>query len=386
MRWVRALAVAAGLLAAVVSGPVAEAQPRYSLMNVGSFGQGNTYPTDMNDLGQVVGYSLYAPFTFHGFRTASNAPINPATDDVGTFGGPTYSYAYAINNLGQVVGEAGAPGTTTQIFRTAPNRPINPLTDNLGAASGRSGSAFGINDLGEVVGYMAGPTSGARAFRTAPNGPINPVTDDLGRLRSNSFYVNGTGINDLGQVVGVDMLANGVSPMAFRTAPHADINPATDNLGSLGGDTYVGGINNLGQVVGMSLRSGQMRAFRTRPSARINSGTDDLGTLGGASGASDINDFGVVVGASENSSGQRLAFVHDGTRMYNLNGLLDATGAGWLLVDAVAVNNRGQILVQGYFGADILAAVLTPIPEPGGAIVAALCGGPALLRRGGRSA
>ena len=275
-------------------------------------------------------------------------------------GGQTYSYAYAINNLGQVVGEAGAPGRTTQIYRTGPNQPINPLTDNLGAASGRDGSAYAINNLGEVVGYMTSPTGGSRAFRTAPNGPINPATDDLGQLRANSFYVNGTGINDLGQVVGIDSLANSVSVMSFRTAPHAAINPATSNLGSLGGETYAAAINNLGQVVGMSLRSGQPRAFRTRPNLPINPSTDDLGTLGGLSAASDINDFGVVVGASELPGGQRAAFVHDGTRMYNLQSRLDTSGAGWLLVDAVAVNNRGQILVQGYFGGDILAAVLTP--------------------------
>ena len=183
--------------------------------------------------------------------------------------------------------------------------------------------------------------------------------------------------------MGFERLADTSSPIGFRTGPHAKINPATDNLGSLGGgNTLAMGINNLGQVVGQSLTSsGRAHAFRTAANRPISAATDDLGTLGGNATATGINDFGVVVGGSETSSGFPLAFVYVNGRMQDLNKLLDASGAGWQLSIATAINNRGQIVGQGAFAGQTMSFLLTPVPEPAGTTLAALAGGWALLRR-----
>lgn len=50
----------------------------------------------------------------------------------------------------------------------------------------------------------------------------------------------------------------------------------------------------------------------------------DLDSLGGdLAGANDINDAGVVVCSSVTKEKQSHAFVHDGTKMYDLNDLLN---------------------------------------------------------------
>src|SRR5215471_963713 len=63
----------------------------YTVTDLGTLGGSFSAAFPINASGQVVGYSTRqdTPLndTLHAFRTAPNAPINPATDDLGTFGG-----------------------------------------------------------------------------------------------------------------------------------------------------------------------------------------------------------------------------------------------------------------------------------------------------------
>jgi probable HAF family extracellular repeat protein len=175
---------------------------------------------------------------------------------------------------------------------------------DLGTLGGTSSTAYGINDLGQVVGAAFAQTpSGAalHAFRTAPNQPINPATDDLGTLGGHSSV--GWAINNHGQVVGGSWLPGSPSSHAFRTAPNQPINPPTDDLGTLGGSmSQARGINDAGQVVGESRLAADniSHAFRTGPNQAINPATDDLGASAGLSfsDAWAINEVGQVAGRS----------------------------------------------------------------------------------------
>jgi probable HAF family extracellular repeat protein len=115
----------------------------------------------------------------------------------------------------------------------------------------------------------------------------------------------------------------------------------------------------------------------------------DLGLLPGRpmAGTSGINEAGVIVGwAGGVENVTERAFVWtESEGMLDLNDLLDGSGAGWTLRSAQAINDSGQILVNGQFGGRFTAALLTPVvPEPGvfGLVgVSALAVGRALGRR-----
>jgi probable HAF family extracellular repeat protein len=243
------------------------------------------------------------------------------------------------------------------------------MNDNLGLLGGGGSNvslAYDVNDNGQAVGVSdTGGLQGwpAHAFRTASNTPINPATDDLGTLGGE--YSEARAINSIGQVTGLANLAGDANWHAFRTAPNAAINPATDDLGTLGGGSSVGrDINEAGVVVGEAqISGGEWQAFRTAANAAINPATDALGTLGGASSrATSVNSHGHVVGFSDTADGSRHAFVYkDGEGMIDLNSILDpSSSAGWVLVEARHIDDQGRIIGTGRFDNHSRAFVLIP--------------------------
>jgi len=225
--------------------------------------------------------------------------------DLGTLGN-TFSHSAGVNLFGRVAGDSGLADGASHAYRTEPNQPINPKRDDLGtfgSTVGRGDHSEGhaLNDLGQVTGGSF-VSFGAvfHAYRTRPNRAINPATDDLGTL--GETFSTGNGINDFGQVVGNSSIPSGIFLHAFRTGPNRAINPATDDLGTLGGmSSQASGINVLGQTVGLATLADNttIHAFRTRANRAINPATDDLGTLGGSSSSAvHVNIFGQAVGSS----------------------------------------------------------------------------------------
>src|SRR5437588_5437686 len=105
-------------------------------------------------------------------------------------------------------------------------------------------------------------------------------------------------------------------------------------------------VNDCGQLAGVyfSESTGRIEAFRQKRGKRT-----PLGTLGGSfSVARDINNLGEIVGGSlTHGDASFHGFLYRHHRLYDLNELL-APG-GWELIQAFAINNRGEIIGVGSY-------------------------------------
>jgi MYXO-CTERM domain-containing protein len=153
---------------------------------------------------------------------------------------------------------------------------------------------------------------------------------DLGTLGSPTGQAQANGINNRGEVVGV---SNG---RAFAT----DVAGVMRDLGTLGGTGGAAAdINDSGRIVGLADLRGDagFHAFRTGPDGVMR----DLGTLGGTlSHATGINNAGQVVGQSDTRGNAAFrAFRTDAAGVMRDLGTLGGTNSG-----ASAINESGQVV------------------------------------------
>jgi len=343
----------------------AHAAPTYTITDLGSLGSplSNsftvTYPTGINNAGQVVGYSQTATFFQEAFLYSNGQMTN-----LGTLGGPQGSAA-AINNLGHVVGQSDVPFATSEAFLYSDGH-MNGL-GFLGSV--HDSYANGVNDSDQVVGWSM----------TNLNGIAHAFLYSSGHMTDLGTFLNGegdsfaNGINDSGEVVGQSVATGATRAFLYKNGQMFD-------LGTLGGrDSDALAINNLGQIVGDAVPpNNRDHAFLYSSSVM-----KDLGTLGGLdSSATAINILGQVVG--ESSLADNLTddgFVYTGGQMLDLNSLIPLN-SGWILGPATGINDNGQIVGLGTNpSGNVAGYLLTPVPEP--TIFALLLGlgGFAALRR-----
>lgn len=213
------------------------------------------------------------------------------------------------------------------------------VTD-LGTLTGNANDfsrATGINDLGQVIGVSPNTFGGTQAFRTAPNSPINPATDNVGGVQGQT---TANGINNSGQVVGT---GNPLSRFTsgFLTQPNGSTGVNTLFLGN------ANAINDSGQVTGRGLVTDPSTTEPIYHAVLVNpddAGFIDLGTLGGTSSAGNgINNSGQVVGSSETASGETRAFRTAPNSV--INSATDDLGTlGGDFSSATDINDLGQVI------------------------------------------
>ena len=322
--------------------PRAQSAPRYTVTDLGMLGGASAQAADLNDAGQVVGYSTSAASSTRAFRWEAGTMA-----DLGSLGGSA-SWANAINGLGHVVGVSSTMGSgRATLWRDGSIIDLTPDLLNTAAST-----ATGINDRGQVLINVGGS-----AFVWENGSRIT-----IGGLGGGSTHP--ADINSAGQVVGSSyhpaMTSLGLMQHAFLWQ-----NGVTTDLGVLAGDEDSGAsaINSDGVIVGSSGRTDPDTYLSTyRPFIYQNGTMTPIPAPSFEAYGGDVNDSGVVVGTMRAGGAVTPwhAWIYENGVVTNLNAL-KPSGSGLHLAFATAIDNEGRIAGVAYDAqARYHAFLLTP--------------------------
>ena len=287
------------------------------LINLGSL---PAYPTSsvgaMNDRGEVVGYcelsssgaiTMVEQRAFHWRAGRMKA--------LGALAGFTESVATSINQRGDI---AGYSSESPPYLRSEPTRAFlfrNGRMEDLGALGGIESFAHDVNDLGQVVGSseVRPAPDGGETARMTYHVRARAFLWDQGKMRSLGAIPEKSGseavaINNRGQIVGTTGMSDDELPTrAF----------IWDN--------------------------GRMRVLQPLKQDHAESEARDINRRGdvvGVSGALSVDNPDAL--ADLTFSDSRRAVIWISLKPYDLNALCSSRYG--LLREAVAINDRGQIL------------------------------------------
>ncbi len=345
------------------------------LTNLGALTPTNSsWAFGLNDFGLVIGASengLADPAT--GYPEYHAVVWNDGRiKDLGTLGG-SVSLAQAVNDLGMVVGAAAndIPDDYANSLGPCATLQCWPVTTqlraflwqggkmkDLGTLGGNDAVAVLVNQLGQVVGESYTNTTPNATTGVPTQDPFlwqNGKMIDLGTLGGTFGEVSA--INNRGQVVGQSNVAGDLGPAPFLW-DHGVLTYLGNlvTLPGLAGPAGAYWINNIGEVVGVSLNNDlAFDAFFWRQGTMT-----DLGNLGVFSVAYGINDGGQVVGDSFTGSEFSAFLWEDSGPMVDLNTLVE-NPSSLHLTSAYAISDSGEILATGSLpNGDTRVAVLTP--------------------------
>jgi probable HAF family extracellular repeat protein len=332
----------------------------YSLISLGTLGGKSSFAVAINATGQIVGRSETTDGRKHAFLFNKGMML-----DLGTLGGKN-SEAYSINASGQIVGDSDLGAGSAS--RTHGFLYDHGKMQDLGTLGGESSRAIGINDSGLIVGmsdvFSQNPLDGA----VGPHAFIYSG----GKMRDLAGIVGAaSSVNNSGQIAGSAMfnLEKGNNIDTIRRAAIFG-KDAVQDLGLPPKKiSFATAINASGQVAGTgNYNAPQAGGGHQFHAFLYDQGTSqDIGTLGGEeSRAYAINSSGQVVGTADTASDSPHAFLFDGDRMLDLNGLAStaalASSGFKALTIALGINDRGQIVGEGKDAkGNGIAFLLTPM-------------------------
>jgi len=356
--------------------PAVASYPRYRLIDLGTLGGSNSgvwgASTQLNNRGEVIAQlgtpfpDPYDPnclnidcFVWHGVVRK----INGVVKDLGALPGVNSSAPVWITDNGLIAG-------------LSENGLIDPLTDfpqvravlwnrdrsisDLGTLGGNASQAFSANSRGQVVGFALNAVeenpdfasfvafwpaaTQSRAFLWQ-NGSMH----DLGTLGGNDAAAGG--VNESGQIVGLSFTNTTPNDTTGIPTVHPFLwkNGTMQDLGSLGGTLSIPGSLSLFGGTRVVNESGEVAGTSTLPDDEVwhafvwsNGTMTDLGTFGGSnSEAVAINNKGQVVGraAVTDTPFVRHAFLWERGHMTDLGAVAPCTRS-----TATSINSANHIV------------------------------------------
>jgi probable HAF family extracellular repeat protein len=314
------------------------AADQYRIVDLGDLGGGSanhlSYAFDINDRGDVVGYSKSADGKDHAFYWSRGT-----LTDLGE------GRATSINNHRQLVGWSTGPNYMKWHYNGADfDLPID-----LGIVRApKLGPTVKINEMGEV----AGTAGDSHSYVFWKDGVATTITYWLGCIPASV-----TGLNNRGVVAHSDPNNYG-NPLLF--SPSGYDTSFTHIFTGAANYIYPTALNDAGEVVGWTgdfNNSGQPQVgLWDINNAGIAVGTMGNGTYGsyqGSLAAAQISIYHAVISTDQGAS------------ITDLNGaglVSNLASEGWTkLVVASAINDAGQIVGVGVKGTQTRAFLLTPV-------------------------
>lgn len=346
-----------------------EGHTRYQVINLGDLpGGAFAYGATINNRGWAMGEAGVDP---GNWPVVTHATLwrNGATVDLGTLGGPGSGIDWVQKNdrgLIVILSQTADADPNNEDFCNFPFHSElaclgavwqNGVLTALPTLGGYNAYPAGLNNRGQIVGTAETSTKDPSCilpqvldFEAVIWGPKPGQIQALPPFPGDSIGV-ALGINDLGQVVGI----SGACAPYGASVVHALLwrNGRPFDLGSLGGQsgTIPFVINNLGEVVGYSDLADDVttHAFLWTKQNHM----QDLGTLPGDafSSASGINNKGQVVGGSCDATGTCRDFIWVDGVISDLNTLACPGTSLYLTGNGIAgpdINDRGEITGEAY--------------------------------------
>jgi uncharacterized membrane protein len=367
----RSLSAAAALLALALTGADLNSQV-YVVTDLGTLpGTAASFPVNLNDNGDVVGYCTQNPASMNEVGFVWHNGVLTST---GKLTRGNYSSATAISNSGLVAGDADTGNFRPQGWIGINGKPVNFFSNN-----GGNTHVLSINDAGVIGGFytksLGGWTSSWKGALWFPDtrkpGKYNVV--DLPVLPGSNPKDKATAsfplaFNRSTQAVGY------VSDSRFgQHACFWDNNTARSivDLGTFSdadGSSLAYGINDVGQAVGSSHPAFGSRAILWDNDASHTA--HELPLLPGDNygSANAINSAGTILGSSTYGTpgtwniepSVPVVWIQGQPR--TVEEIVEPTSAaGWTFSSVNAINNAGQIVGSGTHNGASRAFLLTPV-------------------------